>query len=376
MVIRHQLALLGIFACFTSAKAEGLDQPMFTFGGFGSLGVSYSSMNMGDYVLDGGVPSGPGLSGAWSTTNDTRIAGHVAAQFTPKLSAVLQVDSEYHSGNTYRPEVEFANVKYEFTPDASIRAGRLSLPTFLESENRDIGYTYAWIHPPLEVYRQEHTTHSDGVDVDYRLQIGEVGNTFKAIYGSSTIDSNDFQTASELSSTNLWGIFDTVEHGPTMIHAGYQQRETDSEYLLTGDYGEIKESDLSVGVQYDPGDWFAMSEWIQHKSTYKTSAMYISAGYRVKKLTPYVTYAQNSPGTFLPGFPPPTPEAITLANRAQSTVSLGIRWDFMRNTDFKFQYDHVRLSDNSNGFLANVPTGVDLSGQSFHVISAVIDFVF
>jgi hypothetical protein len=104
--------------------------------------------------------------------------------------------------------------------------------------------------------------------------------------------------------------------------------------------------------------------------------MYVSAGYRVKKFTPYLTYAQNNPGSFVPGFPAPTSEAITLANRAQSTVSLGVRWDFMRNTDFKFQYDQVRLSDTSNGFLANVPAGVDLSGQTFRVISAVIDFVF
>ncbi len=46
-----------------------------------------------------------------------------------------------------------------------------------------------------------------------------------------------------------------------------------------------------------------MSEWIQRKSTYKTSAMYVSAGYRVKQFTPYLTYAQNSQGSFLPDFP-------------------------------------------------------------------------
>jgi Gram-negative porin len=382
MAIRYYLiALLGFFA--STAKAETieanppLDKPMFTFGGFGSIGVSHSSMKSGDYVLDSSVPQGPGLSQNWSTTNDSRIAGHLAAQFTPRISAVLQVDSEYHSGNTYSPEVEYANVKFELTRDASIRAGRMSLPTFLESENRDIGYTYVWIHPPIEVYRQEPTTHCDCVDVDYRLQIGEVGNSLKAIYGSSTIETNDFHVSSdELSSKNLWGIFDTVENGPTTIHAGYQQRQTDSEYLLTGDNGDIRESDLSFGVQYDPGDWFAMSEWIQHKSTYKNSAMYVSAGYRVKKFTPYATYAQSNSGSFLTGFPPPTPEAIALANRAQSTVSLGVRWDFMRNTDFKFQYDQATLSDSSNGYLANVPPGVTLYGSKFHVISAVIDFIF
>jgi hypothetical protein len=370
------IALLGIFACITNAESVETNQPKITFGGFGSLGVSHSSMSSGDYTLDSGIPKGPGLSEDWSTTNDTRIAGHLAAQFTPKLSAVLQVDSEYHSGNTYQPEVEFANVKYAFTPDASIRAGRLTLPTFLESENRDIGYTYAWIHPPIEVYRQEPTTHSDGVDVNYRLQIGEVGNSIRALYGRSTLETNDSLTTSNLSSKHLWGIFDTIENGPTTIHGGYQQRDTDSEQLLTGDPGEVKESDLSIGVQYDPGDWFAMSEWIQRESTYKTGAMYISAGYRVKKFTPYLTYSQNSPGSFLPGFPPPSPVGIRLANRAQSTVSLGVRWDFMKDTDFKFQYDQVKLSDTSNGFLANVPANVSLYGATFHVISAVVDFVF
>ncbi len=370
----HFISLLGIFACVASAEAASTDQPKVTFGGFGSLGISHSSMHSGDYVLDSGIPSGPGRSGAWSTTNDTRIAGHLAAQFSPKLSAVLQIDSEYHSGNTYQPEIEFANVKYVFMPNAYIRVGRLALPTFINSENRDVGYTYAWIHPPMEVYRQEPTTHSDSVEVNYHIQAGEVGNSINAIYGKSAIETNDFIKTNELSSKHLWGIFDTVEYGSTTIHAGYQQRRTDSEYLLTGDYGEVKESNLSVGLQYDPGNWFAMSEWIQHKSTYKTSAMYVSAGYRVKKFTPYLTYAQNNPGSFLPGFPAPTSEAITLANRAQSTVSLGVRWDFMRNTDIKFQYDQVRLSDNSNGFLAN--TSADVYGQTFHVISTVVDFVF
>jgi hypothetical protein len=119
-----------------------------------------------------------------------------------------------------------------------------------------------------------------------------------------------------------------------------------------------------------------MSEWVQRKSTTKISAMYISGGYRVKKFTPYLTYSQNSPGSFLPGFLPPSPNSVTLAERAQSTVSLGVRWDFMKDTDLKLQYDQVRLSNHSNGFLANVPANVNLYGTTFHVISAVVDFVF
>jgi len=195
MHIRYYfIALLGIFACITSAEAAETDKPMVTFGGFGSLGVSHSSMSSGDYVVDSGIPKGPGLSENWSATNDTRIAGHMAAQYTPKVSVVLQVDSEYHIGNTYEPEVEFVNVKYAFTPDAYFRVGRILLPTFLESENRDVGYTYAWIHPPIEVYRQESIAHCDGADVNYRSQIGEAENSIKAISGRSLSEMGDSQT--------------------------------------------------------------------------------------------------------------------------------------------------------------------------------------
>jgi hypothetical protein len=369
----YLIALLGFFSCLANAEAAESDFPKVTFGGFGTLGVSHSSMHYGDYTLDSTIPKGSGLSQEWSTTNDTRIAGHMAAKFTPKVSAVLQVVAEYNAENTYNPEIEWANVKYAFSPDAYIRVGRIAVPTFLESDNRDVGYTYVWIHPPIELYRQLAITHSDGVDAMYRVGIGESVNTVKAIlYGENTLE----RSTSKSESKNMWGIFDTIEYGSTTAHVGYQERlsDTTNSAGVTGEW--IKNSDLSLGVQYDPGNWFAISEWLQRKTTTKISAMYVSGGYRINKFTPYLTYAQNSPGSFLPGFPPPSPATITRTERAQSTISLGMRWDFMKNTDFKFQYDRVKLSDNSNGFLANVPAGVDLSGQTFHVISAVVDFVF
>lgn len=375
---KYFIALLGLLsACAANAEAITPDQPQVTFGGFGSLGVSHSTMSSGDYVLDGSIPKGPGLSSSLSTTNDTRIAGHMAAQMSPKLSVVMQIDAEYHSGNSYEPEVEFANVKYVLAPDAYARAGRIPLPTFLQSENRDIGYTYVWIHPPVEVYRQEQLTHTDGVEANYRLQTGAVGHSVNVLFGRATTSTNDPPVLTTLTSKHMWGIFDTAEYGPTSLHAGYQERDTNSGYILTGLPDTwVKESDLSLGAQYDTGNWFAISEWIQRKSTYKNNAMYVSAGYRVKKFTPYLTYAVSSQGSFLSGFPPPSPDGIRLANRAQSTASIGMRWDFMRNTDLKFQLDQVKLSNNSNGFLANVPANVSLYGSKFYVISAVVDFIF
>jgi len=350
-----------------------IDSPTFTYGGFGSLGVSHSSQDLGDYVLESTMPKGAGRSYSWSASNNSRLAAHVNANFTPKVSAIFQVITEYHSDGTFRPEIEWANIKYALTPNAYVRAGRIALPTFLDSESRDVGYTYTWVHPPVDLYHQLIIPSSDGVDAMYRFEIGEAENSIKALYGTNTLD----RPTSVSTSNDLWGIFDTLELSRTTFHAGYQRRNSSSQNLLTGVIGPwIPNSDLSFGALYDPGDWFAMSEWIQRRSKSKVEAMYISAGYRINKYTPYVTYSQNSTGSFLPGYTTPTAAEFKSANRSQSTVSLGVRWDFMKNTDFKLQYDQVTLSDNSNGYLINVPANVNLYGSTFHVISAVVDFVF
>ena len=354
-------------------NAVAVSKPMFKIGGYGSLGIAHSSQSLGDYVLDGTHPKGPGRSSDWSFNNDSRIGVQASADFTPNITAVLQLDYEYQAGGSYDTDVEWANIKYAFTPNAYIRVGRIVLPTFLFSNNIKVGYSYPWVHPPIDLYRQLPMTNSDGVDAAYRFEIGEAWNSIRVVLGKGEIE----RATSTSTSRGLWGIFDTFEYGPTTMHIGYQERKSSSYNKLTGVTGEwIKNSDLSVGASYDVNDWFAMSEWIQRKSTTKLQAMYVSAGLHVSKVTPYLTYSQNSPASFLTGFPPPTAAAIQNAKRSEKTVSLGMRWDFMKNTDIKLQLDQVHLGSDSNGYLDNVPAGVVLYGDRFYVISTVVDFVF
>lgn len=346
------------------ANATSTEFPIYKFGGFGSLGVAHSSQGDGDYVLRESMPKGVGRSSSWGASNNSRVAAHVTAKYSPAVSAILQIDSEYHSNGTYSPQVEWVNLKYAFTPVFSMRVGRIPLPTFIDSENHDIGYSFAWANPPVDLYQLSiHST--DGVDASYRSEIGEAVNSVRLLYGEKS------------SAKDMWGVFDTLEYGSAIFHAGYQERRSKVSNLLTGiPEAWVRTSDLSLGASYDPGDWFVMSEWIQRRSTTKLSAMYISGGYRIEKFTPYLTYSQIGQASFLSGFAAPTATAIQLANRSQSTVGVGTRWDFTRNADLKIQYDRVKLGDNSNGYLINVPPGVTLNGSSFDVFTVVVDFVF
>jgi predicted porin len=212
----------------------------------------------------------------------------------------------------------------------------------------------------------------DGIDAMYRYGIGEARNSIKIVTGRNTINSKTVASSSK----TMWGIFDTVEYGDTIIHAGYQKRNTSNQYMQTMTADEETEfSDLSLGVSYDTGDWFLMSEWIQSRSSYKANAMYIAAGYRIGKYTPYLIHSQITSGSFTPESMPSSLQ-LALAKRSQSTDSIGLRWDFKNNIDLKLQYDSVKLSENSNGFLVNVPSNQSLYGSTFNLFSAVVDFLF
>src|ERR1700674_4690027 len=103
-------------AVSVGATAEDQSAPMFSFNGFGTLGVVHSSEENADFV--GGVfqPSGAGFTHRWSAGVDSRIGGQVSANFTQKLSAVVQLVSEQRYDNTYIPSVEWANIRYQITP--------------------------------------------------------------------------------------------------------------------------------------------------------------------------------------------------------------------------------------------------------------------
>jgi hypothetical protein len=56
-------------------------------------------------------------------------------------------------------------------------------------------------------------------------------------------------------------------------------------------------------------------------------------------------------------------------------LSIGARWDVLRNAALKLQYDHTRIGAGSSGVLANLQPGFQ-PGGTVNVISVSVDFVF
>src|SRR5688500_16146113 len=156
-----------LFLLSSTTFAAESSYPSFAVNGYSTLGAVHSSEDKADFKDTLVQPDGAGYTHDWAFGVDSRAALQVTASFTEKLSAVVQVISEQHYDGSYTPTVEWANIKYDVTPDFSLRVGRIVLPVFMGSDYRKVGYANPWVRPPIEVYGHLPLSNNEGVDASY-----------------------------------------------------------------------------------------------------------------------------------------------------------------------------------------------------------------
>ena len=394
----------------TPVLAQGA--PQFVFSGYGTAGVVRSDERRGDYIVDVFRPDGPGFTREWSAEVDSRLGLQLSALFSPKLSAVVQVLSQQRHDDTFRPALEWANVRYQPTPESSLRVGRIVLPMFLVTDTRTVGYANPWVRPPVEVYSMVPVTHSDGVDASYRMTLGEAGNTLQASIGR-TEPRLSGDGAGKAVARELLVLVNTFESGFATARITYGRTSLtvasiDREFQVFRQFGpqgeaviarnNVRDREvwfLGVGASCDPGSWFVTGEWAKFDTRSVLGARrswYVSGGARFGAFTPYATYARtddtgrrSDPGLDLASLPPPVRPLAAALNAqlnaalsspsGQRTISAGVRWDFARNAALKLQYDHVRLAPGSSGSFDPKAPGFPIGGR-IGLFSAAVDFVF
>lgn len=406
-------AVLGsaMLACGISAQAQAADPSSLTWklSGFGTVGAVHSSNPNADFTTSPLKANGAGYTESWSPDVDTRFGAQLDASYG-RWSAVLQVVSEQRLDGSYRPLVEWANVKYQVTPDLAVRAGRIALPIFLAADYRKVGYIVPWVRTPAEVYGGQPLSGSDGVDLTWRWNRGALRNTTQAFIGH--IDLNLYNEL-RLKASGIAGLSHSIEQGAFSgrISAGTASLTTDiGKGLFTalrafGPQGDAlarryeivdkRIAILTAGASYDPGGWFVTAEGGRtrtHSLLGDMSAMYVGAGMRFGAFTPYAGYARSraesaasDPGLSLAGLPPRAAATASVLNAglnaylfsmsAQTTWSTGVRWDLAPNMALKAQYERVRPEDGTRGFFS-VTQPAFRSGEAAHVTSVALDFVF
>lgn len=399
----------GIAAGLLLAAPALAQVPLLSFSGYGTVGAVHSDNDRGDYLIDPSRPSGPGHTHAWSYDVDSRLGGQVSAQFSPRLSGVVQVIVQQRYDESWEPTVEWANLKLEIVDGLSVRVGRVVLPVFNVTDSRRIGYAYPWGRPPVEVYSLVPITSSDGLDVSWRAALGEATASVDLNLGKTD---SKYPEGGRAEGRNLALVAATVEYGAATLRASYGRTNLSVPAFdpLTDAFRQFGPAGVAIaerysvqgrrvnflgfGASYDPERWFVNSEWARfdtHSLLGARSAWYVSAGARVGRFTPYATYARtrpesdtSDPGLSLAGLPPQLAGVAAGLNAAlnaqlhvaaQETTSIGVRWDFWRNAALKLQLDHVELGAGSRGLFGNIQPGFQPGGRT-RLFSAAIDFVF
>ena len=387
-----------------AAWSDETDSSRFTFNGFGTLGVVHSDEDQADFVSNLFAPDGAGYTRAWSPEVDSRLGLQLTADISPRLTGVLQLVSEQRYDESYTPSVEWANLRYDITPDLSVRAGRMVLSSFMVSDYRKVGYAIPWVRPPEEVYRLVPVTNFDGVEFSYRSRFDGLTNTLRVTYGGKVAK---MPGGREGTARNIVFLTNTLEWGATTLSASYGRPRVTIDgknlhALFDGfrqfgpegaaiadryDTDDKRYEAMALGARYDPGDWFVMGEWTHVNSrTFFGDARgwYVSGGYRFGVVTPYVTLARVwvDSRTSDPGLSAPQADDLNTALNGllgsvaqQKSVTLGARWDFARNAALKVQYERLDLDDGSPGVLVNTQPGFEPGGR-VDLFSVSLDFVF
>jgi hypothetical protein len=288
--------------------------------------------------------------------------------------------------------------------------GRIALPLFLTGDYRKAGYALPWLRPPVELYAAIPLSNSDGVDVNYRWQWGDVHNVTQVSFGRAD---KPVTSTGRAQARGLAGVSNTTTAGALTVRASVLTSELSvnvARSLFDGLRGFGAQGQAlvdryepsarracveSIGFSYDPGPWSVMGE-IGRMNTRSfigdKTAAYLGAGRRYGDLTPYAVYsvaranmATRVDGVDVSGLPPSQAALGAQLNAGlnqllagiprQHSISAGVRWDLYPNYALKLQYDRITPQQGSTGTFINVQPGFQ-SGRPVTVLSAALDFVF
>lgn len=411
-IIAGMLAMPLAISC-----AYAQDTSNLRISGFGTAALTWTNTDKAEFVRPNqargadknpttGVDSNLGLQADYAINSWLSVTGQ----------GLVRKDAE----DDFGAELSWAFAKARLSDDVSIRVGRVGLPIFMISDYRNVGYANTFLRPPAEMYSQVTFNSVDGADVTWQHSYGDttytaqlaIGSTETKVYGGPRLD------ARRLTALNL-----VAEHGPLTLRFGradtritlnnQQSINTLLTSLRTAGAGyrmpalgqladdiavdHKKASFTSVGASLDWNNVVVQSEYAKRKTdSYlnDTTSWYVMGGYRIGKFLPYYSHAKlkidgsvanTVPAACPAGYPAAcgaTLRALSgavaslpysgLSQGAQTTDTIGVRWDFYRSMALKAQIDRVH-PDAGNGLLINPQAGFR---GPVTVGAVALDFVF
>lgn len=364
---KHGLALAAAGVMFTPL-AHAAD---VTISGFLSVGGGFvddeSSIAYGGYDKE-------------DLSFDRNLLGlQVSGRVSEKISATAQMIAR--SEDDYSFEAEWAYLTWEATDSSRVRVGRLRTPFYMFSDYVDVGYSYAWIIAPQEVYYLPFNN-VNGIDYYITSAFGSFDTSFQAYFGTFDEEFELEGLPGAAETQNQMGVAATIGRDWWTLRAAYHVAE------LTVDFEDFQLSETvsfdqfidglsaspfagqvtkvlidkddttfaEVGINIDTGRFVAAAEYVQFEvsDSYlsKNVRQYVMGGVRQGNWLFHVTASKSEDEVANPeeGIPvsAETAQIIgTLQAIAQTrgvvrdVVTVGARWDVASGVALKLQLDDV-----------------------------------
>ncbi len=385
------------------------------FSGFGSVGGGMlSNGNLVYSKYDEDFASDPNVT----------FGLQVNASFNDKVSATGQLIAK--GTDAYNIEAEWAYVTYSFNESLSVRAGRFRMPLLAYSNYLDVSYAYTWIRPPVETNRFAFSA-LEGYDLIYNTSLGDWDMSLQFYGGRMTdaqeVTTNDGETEEfEADLQDLFGfhhIF-TYDWLTLKLYAmsTTSGARTTSELasslvnLVRGPGGnpELAENldpltfkkNIYYGGSFhiDINDWVLDAELSYLKPDERNSfssgdkAWHLMLARRIENFTFHLTYAEREDDPFyemidtlpqvvanpdpataaqMPVIPLRALLASNVANQIDTSITVGLRYDFAPATAFKFEVTSLKQETILEERVLPTETPLDEEGT---LVNFAIDYVF
>ncbi|MGF1753215.1 hypothetical protein L4C33_06405 [Vibrio makurazakiensis] len=389
--------------------------------GFGTVAYSYENEEDIGFLRDLSHQSDINDDGQW--LSDSRLGLQFDYLMDEDWRFTTQVVAKDNASDRLSDAFTLGFVAYRPTSDLEIRTGRLGLDAFWATTTRNIDYGHNWVRPPQEVYGWIAMQALDGVDFLFSIytpdsewylgaQYGAVQSSYASVQGES-ISSKGRETLglSVKYLTGSWraraavlriGSFDvdvtaeaqqlrTVLNTTSQVGGAVGAEAEKYSQLMTIEGEEFYYSQL--GLEYFTGKWLLASEFVSIASESNNPALpsgiggYLNISYYWDSWTPYSILAM-----FHPDIDALTPEASwsafgldTVQSTAisglnstrveQDTISVGIRWDVMKNIALKAQADFISIAENGYGLWVS-DTSLHQSKTSLQLYTLSLNFIF
>ena len=370
--------------------------PELSLHGFGTLGLTRSNDDGAEFIRDLSQPNGAGTR--WTSKVDSLLGVQANIRFSPSTEGVAQLVSRYHADSSYRPELTWAFLRHDFSPDFSLRVGRLGTEFYMLGDSRLVGYSNLSVRPPPDFYGSLVFSYIDGLDLTLTRPVAS-GLLKGKLFAGRSPETTPYAPGIEwdLKGSQLVGGYLDYSSGPWQFRLSHAQVQFKQEmpvnqlvgmpYLvwvpamsMAGQQAHFS----SLGLVYDQGPinvQLMLNQIQQDSAAYTNSqAGYVMAAYRLGAFTPYlgvsrsVSDTPSIPHSPIPGVDEVTRSLISQSVTDQHTYTVGARWDLQKNMALKAQVDWVRGTP-SSVFLFK---GVQQGGWDGNLtaVSLTLDFVF